>query len=440
MERLLGAAISSSQASDIVRSLTDAAGPRSAGSPGDAAAVAWALGALKARGFANVRAEKVLVPHWVRGAETGEIVAPVRQRLLLTALGGSVPTPPGGVEAEVVEVTSLEAADGLGERARGKIVFFYKRMERRKDGSGYGETVPIRGKGASKAARAGAVGMLMRSVGTSDARFPHTGGMAYEASAPRIPAAALAAPDADQLHRILAEGKPVRVRFSLATQDLPQAESANVMGEIRGRTAPDEIVLLGAHLDSWDLGTGAVDDGAGCAIVIEAARLIATLERRPRRTIRVVLYANEEFGQSGAKAYAKEHAAELSRHAAAVEADIGAGAAMGFSWNAGPGAERLVADVASLLKPLGAGSLQKGGDGGADIGALKIAGVPLFGIRQDASRYFDLHHSADDTFDKIDPRELDTAVATTAVLAYALADSAEPLARIPAADRATPER
>ena len=322
--------------------------------------------------------------------------------------------------------------DALGERAKGRIVLVWKVMERRTDGSGYGATVPIRGGAASRAAKLGAVGVLIRSVGTSNARLPHTGSLRYEEGVPRIPAAALANPDADLLHRLLSDGKAVRVRFSLGARTFPDAASANVLGEIPGREKPEEIVVLGGHLDSWDLGQGAIDDAAGLGIVIEAARLVGQL--RPRRTLRVVAFANEENGLAGARAYAKAHAAELPRHVAAIESDSGAGTVSGFSWSAGPSAEPYLSSVAALLQPFGLGAIRKGG-GGADVGLLRAGGVPLFSPIQDTSRYFDLHHSADDTFDKIDRAELNTGVAAVAALAYALAESEAPLERIPEAER-----
>ena len=279
------------------------------------------------------------------------------------------------------------------------------------------------------------MGALIRSVATSNARFPHTGSLRYEEGVPKIPAAALANPDADLVHRLLAAGRTVRVRFTLGARTLPDAPSANVVGEIPGREKPDEIVVLSGHLDSWDLGQGAVDDAAGLGIAIEAARLVGQLPKRPRRTLRVVAFANEENGLAGARAYAKAHAAELPLHVAAIECDSGAGRVSGFGWTAGPSAERMLANVAEILKPFGVGGVKKGG-GGADVGALRTAGVPLFSPIQDVSRYFDVHHSADDTFDKIDREELNTGVATIAALAYALAESEAPLERIPEAERA----
>jgi carboxypeptidase Q len=424
-------ATAGSRAAEWVRGLTDEAGPRLAGSPGDRAAVGWALTTLRMQGFANVRAEKVLVPVWQRGVETGEVTAPWPHTLVLTALGGSVPTPDGGLEAEIVELSSMDALEGNADRVKGKIVFFNVRMERAADMSGYGKAVPVRSDGASRAGKLGAVGVLIRSIGTDHNPTPHTGGVRYADGAPRIPAAALSIPHAELLERLGRTGKPVRVRFTLGCRELLQAESANVIGEIPGTDKKDEIVLLGAHLDSWDLGSGAIDDGAGCGIVIEAARLIGQLRTKPRRTVRVVLFANEENGLAGGNAYARAHAAELPKHAAALEADSGTGAPSGLGWTAGPSAEALLTTIAKILEPIGAGALKADGGGGADIGPLRAAGVPLFAALQDTSTYFDFHHSANDTFDKIEPAALDRVVATAAVFAWVAATAPEPFERIP---------
>lgn len=435
IRELEAAALASPNAYELVRSLTDEVGPRHAGSPGDAAGVAWAVATLKRLGFSNVRAEKVMVPHWVRGAAEVALVSPGPERsLAAAALGGSVGTPEGGLEAEVVEATSLEAVDALGEKAKGRIVLLWAVTERARDGAGYGKTAGLRVNGASRAAKVGAIGLLLRSVGTDASRLPHTGAMRYQDGVPRIPAAALSTVDADFLHRKLGKGETVRVRMALSCKSLPDAESANVVGEIPGREKPDEIVLLGAHLDSWDLGTGAVDDAAGCAHVIEAARLIGARATKPRRTLRVVLYANEEFGLRGGRQYVIEHANELQKHVAAFESDSGSGRVWGLQWNAGPGAEKL---FRGLVASLAATPLEekKGGDGGADISTLKASGVPLIGLRCDASRYFDVHHTAGDVLEEVKDPELRTGVAATAALAWALADAAEPLPRIPEAER-----
>jgi Zn-dependent M28 family amino/carboxypeptidase len=296
----------------------------------------------------------------------------------------------------------------------------------------------MRAVGASTAGRLGAVGFLIRSVATDRNRLPHTGGMQYRKDAPRIPAAALSVPDAELLTRLVRRGGPVRVRFTLGCHPADDAESANVIGEVVGREKPEEIVLLGAHIDSWDLGTGALDDAAGCGIVIEAARQIAAISPRPRRTVRVVLFANEENGLAGGKAYAGDHAAELDRHVAAFEADLGQGPPLGFSWDAGPSAEAPVKAMAAVLSPIGADHLIAAEAGGADLTYLLPSGIPSLGLLLDATDYFDYHHTANDTFDKIDSRILDLSTAALAAAAWVLADAPEVLERIPAAKRQLP--
>jgi carboxypeptidase Q len=424
-------AVAGSQAAHWVEGLTDRVGPRMTGSPGDAAAIAWALATLKAQGFSNVHSEKVTAHVWKRGVEAGEVVAPVAQKLFLTALGGSVATPDAGIEAQILEVDSLEALDARRESAKGKIVFFNKKMQRAGEGSGYGKAVDVRTHGASRAAKYGAAGVLIRSIGTDHNRTPHTGAVTYDDGVGRIPAAALSVPDAELLERLLRGGKPVRVRFTLGCYDEADTETANVIGEIPGREKPKEIVVLGAHLDSWDLATGAIDDAAGCGIVIEAARLIGLLPRHPARTIRVVLYANEEHGSAGGTTYVSAHASEISSHVAALEADSGTDRPTAFSWNAGATSEPIIREIASILEPVGAGEAIGGESGGADISPLRTAGVPVFSIRQDASRYFDYHHTANDTFDKIDSDSLDRMVAAVAAFAYVAASVPEPFEKVP---------
>jgi len=418
--------------------LTDRIGPRLSGSAGAAAAVAWAQEEFRRDGLARVRAEKLMVPHWIRGVETAVIVSPVQQRMATTALGMSVPTPPEGVTAEVVEATSPEELHAPGTRVRGKIVFFNKPIAPNPDGEGYGSAVSLRYAGPSEAAKQGAVAMLIRSLGTLTARMPHTGSLGYKEGVDRIPAAAIAAEDADLLHRLLASGKLVEVKLTLGCQMQPDVESANVTAELRGRTLPGEIVVIGGHLDSWDLGTGAIDDGAGVAVSMEALRLLKKLGLRPRRTIRAVLFMNEENGNRGGKAYATAHEAELGKHVAAIESDSGAGRPLGFSVNAGKGGDAMVRDLISRLEGLGPQEVKSGGEGGVDISAMLAAGVPLLGLRQDMTHYFDWHHTAGDTLDKVDPRELADNAATMAFLAYALADLEEPLPRIPPEARKEP--
>jgi hypothetical protein len=437
-------ALAGTRALEIARSLSFEVGPRSAGSPGDRAAVEWGLRTLRGLGFENVHAEKVTVPHWDRGTIAGEILSPWPQPVILASLGGSVGTPEApagnGIEAEVVGVPSLAALDQLDPaRVQGRIVFYDVKMQRTKDVAGYRDAVPVRGAGASRAAKRGAVAVLIRSIGTGHDRFPHTGAMRYEDGVAKIPAAALAPADADLLAAALASGKPVRFRLRSTARMLPDAESANVIGEIRGRERPDEIVLLGAHLDSWDLGTGGIDDGAGVAIMTEAARRIGAAgngklprPRRPRRTIRVVLFANEEFGTSGARAYAAAHAAELAEHVLAAESDLGAGRVYRLSSGVAPDHLPQIAELAKLLAPLGVSPGDNEAHGGSDVAPLGAAGVPLLDLDQDATSYFDWHHTANDTVDKIDPKEIDQNVAAWAALAYAVADLPGDLGRAPA--------
>jgi hypothetical protein len=425
-------AMASRGAAQIVQSLTDEVGPRLAGSSASGAAVEWAVRTLQARGFANVHTEPVTVPHWQRGEERGAVVSPVAQPVQLTALGGSIGTPPGGLEAEVVEVDSLEALDKLGKAAvAGRIVFYNVPMPRARDGSGYGKAVQVRGAGATRAAALGGVGVVIRSVGTDQNRLPHTGAMRREEKSPTVPAAALSIPDADLLHRLLAEHKFVKLALTLGCRWLPDAQSANVIGEIPGSGAPDEIVLLGAHLDSWDLGTGALDDGAGVGIVVNAAQLIGSLQLRPRRTIRVILFANEENGLSGARAYAQAHQIEAAKHIAALEADAGTARAYALRYLGAPEGRARLAEIAAGLKPLGIDFVDADAHGGADLGPLRALGVPMIDLAQDVTTYFDFHHTANDTFDKIDPEALAQVSAAVALVADGIANMNGDFGRVP---------
>lgn len=428
--------LATSKAYDTVRSLTDEAGPRLSGSPGGKVAVEWAVRTLKAAGLTNVHAEPVAVPHWDRGEEHAALVEPAPQPLAITTLGGSVGTPPGGLEAEVIEFLSLEAMERADPATlRGKIVFIYVQMERTPDGSGYGRAVTPRSRGPARAAKLGAAALVIRSVGTDDLRFPHTGATRYADDAPKIPAAALAAPDADVLHRLLSAGKRVTMRLDLGARALPDAEGANVIGDIEGSAAPREVVLLGAHLDSWDLGRGALDDGAGCAIIIEAARQIGHLPRRPRRTLRVVLFANEENGLRGAFAYAKAHEAEIPSHVLAMEADLGDGHVREARFLGPPSAAPLFQGVAAGLSPLGVTASLDDAHGGADLIPLVSAGVPVIDLAQDATTYFDVHHTANDTMERVRKGELDRAAAAFAAAAFAAADGSGEWGRVPEGKR-----
>ncbi len=432
------AALESRGAHALVRSLVDTCGPRPAGSPAAACATAWAARTMGALGLSSVRAEPVRVPRWERGAASGAVVSPTRQGLAVAALGGSVGTPEGGLEADVVAVPSLEALDALDAAlVRGRWVLLDVPTERTRDGSGYGRAVGARWHGASRAARKGAVGVLVRSIGTDSNRLPHTGGMRYDDDAPRVPAAALSAPDADLVVRLLATGGPVRVRVALGCHALPDGDDANVVGEVPG-AAGGEIVLLGAHLDSWDVGVGAVDDGAGCGAVLEAAHqlAVASVAAPLRRTVRVVLFAGEELGLSGARAYAAAHAGELARHAVALEADLGAGRVYGVRLLGDARASAAVDALGDLLAPLGVRGSHEPAEGGADLIPLREAGVPLIDLRQDATSYFDVHHTDNDTLDKVSSEDLAQVGAAFAVAALAAADAAEPYGRVPLAARA----
>ncbi|HKY32812.1 MAG TPA: M28 family peptidase [Candidatus Polarisedimenticolia bacterium] len=411
--------------------LTDTIGARLAGSEAEARAVAWARAEFERDGV-PARLEQVMVPVWVRGEESAVLESPSRQPLVILGLGGTVGTPPDGVAGEVVVVSSFEELAAMGRaKVEGRIVLYDAPFTRTGDEMrDYGIAVRFRGRGASEAAKLGAAAALVRSVATSSLRSPHTGALGYAADAPKIPAAAVSVEDAMLLRRLAEAGHAVRVRLRLGARTEPDRPGANVVAELAGRERPEEIVLIGAHLDSWDVGTGAIDDGAGCAMVLETMRLLAS-GPRPRRTVRAVLYANEENGLRGGRGYREAHEAEMERHVAAVESDSGAGRALGFTLKAGDGGLDLLRDMlAPALAPLGAARV-RAGQGGADIGPLRRHGVPLLGLDLDTTRYFDWHHSMADTLDKVDPAELQQATAVLAAATWVLADAPRTLPRYP---------
>jgi len=411
--------------------LTDHIGNRLAGSPQLDRAIAWAARTMKDDGLA-VRTEKVMVPHWVRGAEGGELLTPVARPLHVLGLGGTVGTPKGGVTGPVVVVHSWEELDAKRDAVKGAIVLYDVAMPAwtEEKGSGYGETVRFRGGGASRAAKLGAVAVLVRSVTARSLSTLHTGALNYDKDAARIPALAVTVEDSALIARLAAEG-PVTARLHSEAQTLPDVESANVIGELRGRDKPDEIVVIGGHIDSWDVGQGAHDDGAGAVTMMHALATIKKLGLRPRRTIRVVLFTNEENGLRGGRAYAETHAAELPRTVLAVESDSGGFAPRGFSVQAKPeeAQDRMkarVTDFIALLAPISATRVTTG-HGGADIGPMAASGVPLIGLDTDGRTYFDYHHTDADTLDKVDPAALADDVAAVAALAYVVADMPERL-------------
>ena len=409
----------------LVESLTTEVGPRLAGTESEARARSWAVKTLRSLGFDNVRVEPFQVPIWTRGVERAEIISPYPQPLTVTALGGSRSTGPQGVHGELVRFESLaqlkaQANDSL----QGKLVFVDEVMTRTQDGSGYGVAVAKRRATAYEAERAGALAALIRSVGTSIHRLPHTCQMrrATELGPPGVPTAALSAPDADQLTRALARAEAVEVKLTLTPETRPPAESGNVIAEIPGRESREEIVLVGAHLDAWDLGTGAVDDGAGVGIVVAAAKLIRDLPSPPRRTIRVVLFGSEEVGLVGARAYATQHAEELSQHIVAAESDFGADRIWRFDTRFDASKQVFIEPLTGLLKPLGIEPGSRDARGGPDLLYLRQAGVPVVTLYQNGWDYFDLHHTPDDTLDKIDPVAMAQNVAAYATFMYAVAE------------------
>jgi hypothetical protein len=406
-----------------VESLTTEVGQRLAGTEAHARAVTWAEAKLKELGFDNVHAESFAITAWIRGTETAEITAPSPQHLVITALGGSVATEPAGIEAEVALFRSYAEllAAPMGSLA-GKIAVVTQRMPRVEDGGGYGALNPIRRAGPSEAAKRGAVAYLLRSLGTDNHRLAHAGATNYQDGAPRIPAAALSIPDADQLERLASRGT-VRLRLVLTPSERPNAPTWNVVGEVKGREAPDEIVLIGAHLDSWDLGTGATDDGAGVAIVTSVGKALAALPRHQRRTLRVVLFGAEEMDYSSA-AYAKAHAEEAAHIVVAAEADFGARNVYAVQLPAGGAASDFARDLGVAIAPLGAYIDRRPALGsGEDVQGLQKAGVPVVSLRQDGLDYFDTHHTADDTLDKIDPGQLSQAAAVWTAFAYLAAET-----------------
>jgi carboxypeptidase Q len=418
--------------------LCDGIGHRLSGSAALDRALIWAADTMRDDGQENVRIEPVLVPCWVRGAESLVMVTPREMPMVMLGLGGSVGTPPEGITAEVVVVSDEAALEALGEGARGRIVLFNNPMPPYdpQAGSGYGTAVRFRSNGARLAAAHGAVACLVRSVTATSLRTPHTGAMRYGDAPVRIPAAAVTLEDAELLARLHARGEPARVRLTMEARTLAPARSGNVIGELRGRERPQEIVVIGGHIDSWDVGQGAHDDGTGCVMAMEALRVLRELGLRPRRTIRVVLWTNEENGLAGANQYAADHAAELPHHVAAIESDSGGFAPVGLSLECADAARQERAaeqlrDLAGLLAAFGAGSVETGFSG-ADVGPMRDAGVVLMGHRVEGSTYFDYHHSPADTLDKVDPDDLARNVAVMAITAWVLAEMEDRLGGAPA--------
>lgn len=406
--------------------LCDHIGHRLSGSSELEAAVEWAAEEMKRDGLENVHTQPVQVTHWVRGEESVEIVAPFYRTLPMLGLGGSVGTPDDGIEAPVLVVRNFDELEALGrERIEGRIVVYNAAWQ------GYGRTVAYRVRGASRAAQFGAVGALVRSVTPNSLRTPHTGTLIYSPGAPRIPAAAITVEDALQLQRLQDAGITPRLRLRMSARNLPPATSANVIAELKGRELPEEIIVIGGHIDSWDVGHGAQDDGVGVAVSMQAVRLLLDLGLRPRRTIRVVLFTDEERGGTGGHAYRAAVGPEVARHVAAIEMDSGAERPIGFGLGLVNGTDEeynqalsRLSPVVPLLESIGAGAFRRGG-GGADIAPIMEDGVPGFGLLTVGERYFDWHHTEADTLDKVNPDDLRRCLAAMTVLAYYLAEMPE---------------
>jgi len=421
--RLIGEALGSTFAWDRLAVLTDTIGHRLSGSPALERAVQWAVAEMARDGLENVRAERVMVPKWVRGQESAEIVEPAHHAMVMLGLGDSVGTKAEGVQGEVLVVDSFEELDAKASAARGRIVLFNVPF------TSYGETVRFRAAGPSRAARHGAVAALVRAVGPPGLRTPHTGALQYASDAPKIPAASIATEDADRIERMTARDHKVVVRLKMEAHFEADAESANVIGEIRGHELPDEVVVVGGHLDSWDVGAGATDDGGGCVVTWEALRLMKKLNLRPRRTVRVVLFTNEENGGRGGQAYRDQHRAELARHVMMLESDGGVFRPLGVGFTGSDAARDTVKAIATLLSGIAADQVSAGG-GGADIGpSVQEAHIPAMSLDVDGSKYFLIHHTPADTIDKIDPVEMAKCAAVVAVMAYVIADLPQRLAR-----------
>ena len=439
IKKVQQAAFESDYAYRQLAHLSNNIGPRLSGSPQAQTAVEYVAAELRKLGL-EVQLEKVMVPHWVRGEETGALteypgMSPgTTQKIVLTALGGSVATPNEGLTAEVVVVNNFDELQALGrDRVAGKIVLFNAKFDQQLADNGfagpaYGQSVIYRGIGASAAARLGAVAALNRSAGGADYRLPHTGALRYADDAPKIPAAAVTSEDAETMAHLAGEGK-VRMHLVLTPQTLPDAVSYNVIADLKGSEHPEQIVIVSGHLDSWDLGRGAIDDGAGVVVAMQTAQLLKQLKLRPQRTIRVIAWMNEENGQMGARTYAQDHKDDFANHFAAIECDLGAGHPLGFYAQGKPELLTVLQPLATILQSQGAGVTRMVDETGTDVAPLGEAGVPTFAPIQDSRTYFNYHHTAADTLDKVNPKELQENCAVVAALAYTLASMPQTLPR-----------
>jgi carboxypeptidase Q len=418
--RLTGEALASDFAWQRLALLGDTFGNRLSGSPNLDAAIKWAVDEMQKDGLENVHTEPVKVPHWVRGRESLEIAGAIPQPLVILGLGNSVGTPAAGIDAQLLIVHSFEELDAAADRVKGKIVLFNVPF------TNYGDTVRFRTGGPSRAGALGAAAVLVRAVGPAGLRTPHTGTLTYVDGQPRIPAAALTTEDTARLQRMVDRGTTVRLKLMMEAHILPDADSFNVVGEIRGRELPNEIVAIGGHFDSWDVGTGSTDDGGGCVVTWEALRMMKKLNLRPRRTVRVVLWTNEENGTRGGLAYRDQHASELANHVAMLESDGGVFRPTGFGFTGSDQGRARLRDIATLLAGIHADTIAAAG-GGADIGpSVQQANIPSLSLEVDGN-YFLIHHTPADTIDKIDPLEVSRSAAAVAVMTWVIAEMPERL-------------
>ncbi len=421
-QALIDAAMADSAAWNRLAYLTDTFGPRFSGSENLERAIEWILEEMQRDGLQNVRGEPVMVPHWVRGDEKLVLLEPHERELGILGLGGSIGTGPGGVTGEVLVVGSFDELAARREEARGRIVLWNVPF------SSYGATVGYRSNGAVRAAEAGAIASLVRSVGPFSMYTPHTGNSRYDEEVPPIPHAAVTVEDAMMMQRMQDRGQTIRVRLEMDAQWLPDALSHNVVGEIVGSEYPEEVIVLGGHIDSWDVGTGAMDDAGGCVAAWEALRLMKAMGLTPKRTIRVVMWTNEENGLRGGNAYRDAHIDELDNHILAMESDAGLFKPRGFGFSGSEAAFDMLTQIGILLEELESGTVTKGG-GGADIGPIMAKGVPGMGLNVDGSKYFWYHHTNADYVDKLDPDDVARSVATMAVFAWVVADMEQRLPR-----------
>ncbi len=412
---IIDKAMSDSQGYDRLGEMLDTFGPRFSGSTNLEKSLEWIIDEMKKDGLENVHGEEVMVPKWIRGKESAVMTAPWKKDLAVLGLGGSVGTGSKGLSGEVFVVNSFDDLNSRAGEAKGKIILYNVPF------TTYGETVQYRYRGASEAAKVGGIASLIRSVGPYSMNTPHTGTSAYEDGVKKIPHAAITLEDAAMMGRMSKRGITIKVSLYMEGRFVDDVPSQNVMGEIIGSEYPDEVIVLGGHIDSWDVGQGAHDDGGGCVASWQAVKLIKDLGLKPKRTIRAVMWTNEENGLRGGEAYRDEHLNELDNHILAMESDAGVFKPSGFGFSGSDESFKILQDIGTLLYRIDSGKITKGG-GGADIGPIMREGVPGMGLKVDGSRYFWYHHTNADTFDKVDKDEFNRCVATMAVMAYVVAD------------------